>query len=78
MNVRRRSEYEVVMGVQANLRNFSIAQMATEPFDLVGVHIGCCHFDGCWQIEDDWSFWRGLPDVDHGFADFQGEVEFGC
>src|SRR5690606_13109918 len=67
----------VIVRVHADDDAVAIAHIATEPFDLIGVHIGRGRLDGGRQIEDDLLFRGGLPDVHDGVADFQRELRLG-
>ena len=67
----------VIVCVQRDDRGVALSQIAAEPFDLVGVHIRRRHFDGGGQIQDDLVRFGRLPDIDDGFANFQGILDFG-
>ena len=67
----------VVVGVQADQHAVTAIDIAAKPLDLVGVYVGCSHFNGCWQVEDDFVLRCRVPDLDHRVAHFLGELELG-
>lgn len=48
---------------------------------LIGIVVGCCNFNGSWQVEDDGVFFAGIdafePSVLDGVADLDGELRLG-
>ena len=67
----------IVVGVQADQHAVAAADVAAEPFDLVGVNVRSGDLDGSRQVEDHLVLGRRLPDVEHGITDLNGEVQFG-
>ena len=47
-----------------------------EPFDLVGIDIGCGHLDGGRKIENGSALRRRLPDRVDRVADLHGKIQF--
>jgi hypothetical protein len=67
----------VVVGVQGDRGELAPGQLAGEPLDLVGVHVGRRHLDGRRQVQDDLAAVVGLPDVADRFADLDTEGQLG-
>ncbi|MCY1433865.1 hypothetical protein D9M71_499050 [compost metagenome] len=65
------------MGVQADQHAVAAADVAAEPFDLVGVDVRGSDFHGGRQVEDDLVLRGRLPYVEHGVTDLHGELQFG-
>ena len=64
----------VIVRVQRNDHRVTILDGAAEPLDDVGIDIGRVVLHRSGQIQDHRVCWRGLDDVHHGFADFNGEL----
>ncbi len=65
------------MGVQAHQHAVAAADVAAEPFDLVGVDVRRGDLNGGRQIEDHLVLRGRLPDVQHGVTDLHGKVQLG-
>ena len=68
----------VVVGVEAEDDVLPVVQVFAHEFDLLGVHVRHGHLYGRGQVDDDLPAGPGLPDVDDGVADAQGELHFGA
>ena len=73
---RRHCAAAVVVGVQADDHRVTPVHVPAKPFNLVSIDIGCRHFDRRGQIEDAGMGWGGLPNINHGVANFHGVIEF--
>ena len=67
----------VIVRVQAENEAVAVANMAGEPFDLVGIDIGGRHLDGARQVDDHLPLWRRAPHIHHRLADLDREIELG-
>ena len=67
----------VVMGVEGKHDVFPVFQVLAHILDLVGVHVGHGMGDGDGQVDDDLILRRGLPNIEHGVADFRRELGLG-
>ena len=67
----------VIVGVQGDDHGVAMADVAAHPFDLISMNIGQAPFDGVGQVEDDFFFRSRLPNIHHGMATLEREVEFG-
>ena len=56
------------MCMQTNNYRFSVLYIATEPFDLIRIHIRCRHLYRGRQIKNNGFLCRRLPDVSHSVA----------
>ena len=72
------SSSAVVMGMQGDDERIAPGEVASHPLDGVGVDVRGRHFDGGRQVDDDLAVGSRLPDIGHGIADLDGEVEFGA
>ena len=68
----------VVVGVQREHDAVAASQVAAHPLDRVGVDVGRGHLDGGGQVDDDLAVGGGLPDLGHGVADLDGELQLGA
>ena len=66
----------VVVRVKRERGEMAAGQVAGHPLDLIGVDIWRRVFDRGWEIENDFVFGSRLPDISHGLANLQGEIEF--
>ena len=67
----------VIVRVQRDDHRIAARQVATHPFDHVGMDVGSRPLDGVRQVDDHFFLRCRLPDVDHARAAFECEVEFG-
>ena len=72
----RYSGAPVVMRVNTDDDTVAVPHIDMHPLDLVGIHIGGGGFNSGRQVEDDFVFRRGLPDIHDGVTHFQGEFGF--
>ena len=68
----------VIMGVQTDNHGIAVFDMTAEPFNLVGIDIGGCHFNRGWQIQNHLALRAGLPDIGDRITDFDSKIEFGA
>ena len=68
----------VVVRVQADGGELAARQLAGEPLDLVGVHVGRGHLDRRRQVQDDLAAVVGLPDVADRLAHLDRERQLGA
>ena len=68
----------VVVRVQRDRDVLTVADVPAEPLDLVGVDVGRGHLDRRRQVQDDLPAIRRFPDVHHGVADLDGELQLGA
>src|SRR5690625_4190738 len=54
---------------------FMVLDMATEPFDLIGIDIWRCHFNGGRQVDNDFISRRRLPNGIDGIDDLDSELQ---
>jgi hypothetical protein len=67
----------VIVRVDAEHDGRTVAQVAVDPLDLVGVHVRRRHLHGRRQVDHDRIGGRRPPDVHDGLADLLGELELG-
>ena len=65
------------MRVEADLDRIAVGDHAAEQFDLVGVDVGRCAFDGGGQVEDDRFVSGWLEHIHDRGADLDREIDFG-
>jgi hypothetical protein len=73
----RRGDRAAAVVVRVHRQHDRVAprDVAAEPLDLIGVHVGRRHLDGRRQVQDRLARRRRLPDVQHRVADLDGEIE---
>jgi hypothetical protein len=67
----------IVVRVQAESDAVAVADVAAKPFDLIGIDVRRCHFDGSGKVEDRLFPGARSPDIHHRPADLDREVELG-
>ena len=65
----------VVVGMDGDDDVFPAVQVLAHVLDLLGVDVGHGHLHGGGQVDDDLALGAGLPHVDDGVADAQGELD---
>ena len=73
---RRHGRASVVVRVQTENHAVAARQMTMHPFDLIGIDIGCRHFDRRRQVENHLARRRCPPRLGDGVAHLQREIEF--
>ena len=72
---RRHPGPPIVVRVKAQDDALPVADVPSEPLDLVGVDVGGRHLDGGRQVDDQPPGWSRLVDVHHRLADLDRVVE---
>ena len=67
----------VVVRVQGDDGHLAIAEVAAEPFNLVGVRVRRASFDGQGKVQDDLTLRGSAPGLGDRFADFEGVIRLG-
>ncbi|SIJ27713.1 Uncharacterised protein [Mycobacteroides abscessus subsp. abscessus] len=67
----------VVVRVEGDGHLVAVGHVPAEPFDLVGVCVRGAAFDGGGQVDDGLASGGGLPHVEDGADDVEGELGFG-
>lgn len=67
----------VVVRVEADFDAVAVGDVAANPFNLVGVHVGLVVLHGFGQVYNQLVLRSGLPDVLDGLADFERKIKLG-
>ena len=55
---------------------FALIDIVTKPFNLIGVDIWCCHFNGGRQVQYTFLLDTRLPNINYRITYFNGIIDF--